>query len=268
MHYTELIFDTNTQVACVVSSTLDLDKPINRINRLDLLSLKSLTLGSESGPIYSRDVYSLDDLEFCTSLDTLSICNGRQIEDWSPISGLHGLNDLHITQSALSDISFLADLQSLRHLNLSNNSITEISAISELTHLTELDLTHNYFHDLSPLSNLRRLTILKLGSDPLSQFGYQWTGPKNEQGHIYTYLNLESLSSLTNLRELDISYSFISDIESILELSNLEILEISGCPLTSYSEETIIPKLLEMGVDVNFARPDDTIYESAGIDRN
>ncbi|MDE2799117.1 MAG: leucine-rich repeat domain-containing protein [Gemmatimonadota bacterium] len=61
------------------------------------------------------------------------------------------LTYLHLSDSAISDVSALSGLVSLEYLNLSINLISDISALSNLPNLTDLYLSRNTISDLSPL---------------------------------------------------------------------------------------------------------------------
>ncbi len=75
---------------------------------------------------------------------------------------LQTMEELDLSDKALSDLRPVASLLRLKKLNLSRNSFRDISSLSALKELEELKLDDNTFRDVRPLAELGRLKILSL----------------------------------------------------------------------------------------------------------
>ena len=69
-----------------------------------------------------------------------------------------------------NDIQALSALTSLEELSLSDNAISDISPLSELSRLTSLQLSNNQISNLAPLSNLYLLKTLYIDGNPIADF--------------------------------------------------------------------------------------------------
>lgn len=81
---------------------------------------------------------------------------------------------LELTNSKISDLSFLKNLLKLRMLGLGNNKITDISALSALSELEFLEIYANPIPDLTPITRLLKLTHLncaRIGLSDLTTLG-------------------------------------------------------------------------------------------------
>ena len=126
----------------------------------------------------------------------------------------------------------LAKLTELTELDLQSGSINDLSSIAELTKLQSCNLNLNDFRDISPLIGLKQLQQLKL----------------------YCCLKLESiapLTSLTQLRELELGFSFQEDISPLAGLTQLQQLSLTYCKVIDVSPLAGLTQLQQLKLSHN-----------------
>ena len=199
-----------------------------------LTNLTTLGLGRNS-------VTDISPLSGLTNLRTLGLSyNG--IKDVSAfvsvLSGLTNLTNLHLTGNHITDISFLSGLTGLTVLRLEYNRITDISPLSGLTDLTELRLSGNNITDISPLSGLTNLTRLEL---PI--------------GITDVPVIVRILSRLPHLTSLNLSDNNIGDVSVLIpvlsDLTDLIDLSLSGTGMTDLSPLTELTHLTGLSLGNN-----------------
>ncbi|KAB8028495.1 leucine-rich repeat domain-containing protein [Fluviispira multicolorata] len=174
------------------------------------------------------------------SVELLNL-NKNNIEDISYLGNFKNLRELWLQDNKISIISdSFANLTGLKVLDLSKNNITEIpDSFFRLTNLTVLNLNRNKLkmipESIAQLKNLEKLYLNGKSRKTLKNKCLSFFGLQN--GEITTIP--ESLTTLSKLRVLDLSYNLISDIpDSFYNLSNLGELDIS------YTLVRILPDFL------------------------
>ena len=81
-------------------------------------------------------------------------------KNWSLV--IPWITKLNLSESKISDFSFLENLSNLTQLDLSGTSISDLSPLANLSNLTQLDLSETNISDLSPLASLLNLTQVNL----------------------------------------------------------------------------------------------------------
>ncbi|KAH9753737.1 Receptor-like protein 13 [Citrus sinensis] len=131
----------------------------------------------------------------------------------------------------------LSRLNNLKMLNLSYNSFNNsiLSSLSRLSSLRSLKLSHNKLEgsiDVKEFDSLRDLEELDIGWNEIDKFVVSKGLRKLKSlGLSGTKLNRSILSSLSWLRELDISYTGFKgtfDIREFDSFNNLEVLDMSN----------------------------------------
>lgn len=82
--------------------------------------------------------------------------------DFNNLKLLKNLEELYITRTHITDLSFLRHLTYLKTLDLRWNHITDITELSKLNNLERLKLYCNKIKDLNPLSGLLNLKYLSI----------------------------------------------------------------------------------------------------------
>lgn len=175
-----------------------------------LSHLKSLTISSVSLKI-------TNELQYLTNLTTLNLSNAQiENEGLSDISRLTSLTELDLSKhNSITNIIFISNLTAINVLNLSSTKIASgsLEIISKLTHLNILNVSHTCIleEELQFISKFVNLQEVYVSSLPLIQ-----------------NFNSIPFSKLPALKILDISYhKFITDIEAVSSLINLEELNVS-----------------------------------------
>jgi Leucine-rich repeat (LRR) protein len=171
-------------------------------------------------------------------METLDLSHDESLTDISFIRQFPNLVELNLENTRLGNnykpITYLSHLQSLK---LSRLGLTAISPLSRLTNLVELDLSHGGMRRISPLLKLVHLERLNLFSCVNIKDIYLLGNMK-----LLTHLNiaittydqpvypsLDFLSSLLNLKSLNVSFNPIESLDPLGNLINLEILDITAC---------------------------------------
>jgi hypothetical protein len=115
------------------------------------------------------DIESLEGIEACTALTSLSICNTHAIRDLSPLAALRGLEVIRIAGGGharlIEDVSPLTALPRLRTLDLSSNrTLNNVSRLAEITSLETLDLAGCAVEDYAFATDLPKLRTLVVGA--------------------------------------------------------------------------------------------------------
>lgn len=186
------------------------------------------------------------------SLELSNQSSGKKIEDLNPLSSLTHLEELNLTFNNIRDLTPLSSLVNLRTLYLeygtSHNQRNiikhgetplDLTPLASLTNLENLHLTANVITNLTPLASLRNLRVLILGNIGFSEYDSDIAAQHSsnidliplsnltnlQELQIYGTPNIENftpLSSLINLRLLNLSESQIKDIKFLSSLTNLE----------------------------------------------
>jgi len=105
-----------------------------------------------------------------TKLESLQM-GGVVIDDLSAVSNMKNLISLTVFNGEQAlDLTPLAQLTNLEALTLRNNQIVDISALSGLVKLRYLDLEGNQISDVTPLARLTVLNRLFLSGNPISDY--------------------------------------------------------------------------------------------------
>lgn len=157
-------------------------------------------------------VRNLFGIENMTALRFLGL-RSQGITDLIPLSALTNLDTLDLFGAPITDITPLASLTNLRFLSLSQSDVAELSPLAALSELRYLDLSDCWSLECEPLAGLHQMEVLHAGRTCMSG-SVNW------------------LSAMTNLRELDLSYSAVEDISSLSGLSGLEVCDIGNTRVT------------------------------------
>lgn len=128
-----------------------------------------------------------------------------------------------------------SDLDSLTYLDASVKNIADLTGLECCTSLASLSLWGNQISHISPLADLTSLTDLWLNQNQIS--------------------DISPLTNLTSLTDLLLWYNQISDISPLVDnegLSEWDIVNLSGNPLSSDSINIYIRQLEARGVNVNY----------------
>ena len=145
------------------------------------------------------------------NLIELDLGGCKNFKDSSIISNLVKLENLNLSDTNISDISFLEKNKNIKVLNLANCShIKDYLFISHLEKLENLNLHNSKISDISFLEKNKNIKVLNL---------------KN-------CTNIKDFSFISNLEKLEILNlydSTISDISFLEKNKNMKKLDLTGC---------------------------------------
>lgn len=225
----------------------------------------------ETGQI--SDLKNLSSLEH---LETLVIEDGNRINNFGTLSSLKSLKKFAITSSGLKNIDFvegmsqledvticessIKDIEPLREHKstlkqltlLENYDVTDYSVIDEFTQLEEASIGVSYDDVLPSLAGMTKMKKLYVdGAEDITFVG----NAVNVTELTLSYSNLENLEvlgRLSNLKVLHINEArtYTKTLSPLLQLTGLEVLDISGTHIFGYVEELLsLPNLKEFYMD-------------------
>lgn len=132
------------------------------------------------------------------------------------------------------------DLMTITELNAAGFGIRRLEGIESLKRLTFLDLSQNQVTDLSPLAELWMLTELDLGQNGLSDLEQvnfdriihlpiRVLSLRHNEDHVgYRLSDLDLLTDLHHLEDLDLRNNQITDLSPLASLPRLHTLDLRG----------------------------------------
>ena len=225
-------------------------------------------------------ITDISPLSGLTNLTGLRL-NGNLFSDISPLSSLTNLTSLNLSYNSISDITPISGLTNLTFLSLYDDTmIRDMSVLSRLSNLSEADIPdanlraaikstmgkasddpitgfeigflselealNSNIRDLTGLELATSLTSLDLGTEFVSGVGYV------NSNHISDF---SPLSSLTNLRRLDLGGNSISDLSAlsgaISRLTRLEWLALDNNSLSDISALSELTNLTSLSLFSN-----------------
>lgn len=159
--------------------------------------------------------------------------DGNPITDFTPLSELTNLISLGLGNTGVTDLSFLTNLQALEDLSLDNNELESLSTLPKLNQLAFLSVYGNKLTSLEGVEKLENLTSLSADENPIT--------------------SLDDLDVHSKLRDLNLSYTLLEDIDRLLDLKDLEYVSLYGVDLTKNNKAMdVIKTLEENNVDVEY----------------
>ncbi len=197
------------------------DLMILDLNACDLTDISFLRAFSSLQELYlgHNSITDLSPLKEYSRLTTLELQYnpvGDDPDNLKVISGLSNLTWLDMKECNLSDLRFLMSLPYLMNTDLSNNQITDLTPLRYTTLLEYLDVSSNAVTDLRPLSDLTNLYLFHAFHNDISG-------------------DLNALTNLTQLTDLDLHKNRITDISALKNLTSLEILDLEDNEITDFS---------------------------------
>lgn len=130
-----------------------------------------------------------------------AILNEGDLENYSCKDAFELLKEregLELDHWGISDLAPLQGMTKLKSLVLTDNNLVNMDTMPDLKHLDRLDISGNSFKEFPKIKNPNTITKFSMGNTEVRDF--------------------TELQSLTNLQELDLSYSYISDLSILTKL--------------------------------------------------
>jgi hypothetical protein len=207
------------------------------------------------------DVSSLSAL---SDLEELTL-RARSVTDITPIGGLTKLERLNLMSTNVTDINALRSLPSLNSVDLFQTRVSDLSPLRELPNLTDMFIGCKQVADIGQAARLKKLHIVcrdrvitsvasltglaELQDLKIEAFNIDAGGFKELRAPITTLslqclrtdratnlfvgsiANFDQIGTLTQLTNLDVSFTSVSDIATLANLKDLQKLQLSQCPL-------------------------------------
>ncbi len=177
----------------------------------------------------------INNVEFLSKMPKIEILdlgfNNVVLDNFNLLSNFVNLKEIYLNDNNISSVNGINNLDNLEILNLESNNITFINGITNLQNLTNLYLTTtsiNYINGLSSLGSadldLYSITAnaVDITADSLKDNNFQTV---NLSYKIIN--NFDFLENLTYIKELDLSYTDITNLTYVSGLNRLEILYIN-----------------------------------------
>lgn len=175
--------------------------------------------------INNNQITTLAPLSELKELTTLSADN-NQITSLQGIDKLEKITSLSLSNNKITDITTINNLAGLKIINLSFNNIATIAPLLTLTNVEELNLQQCNISQFAGLNVLKTLKNLNISSNPVTNFNF-FTNLTNLETLNMSNIKIEDLSFLEriNIRRLTLLNCGITDISSVVALSNLESID-------------------------------------------
>ena len=227
-----------------------------RVKEEDLTPEVMLELTHLEAPDY--EIKSLEGLEYAENLVVLNVSNNL-LEELDPIRDLRNLEVLDVSRNQLRDLQALHGFRQLKRLNLSRNKLytMDISSIAAMIDLEYLNLERAKVDSLEYLERCKKLEEVYINTEngPFS-FAILGSLKKLKKLHMagMRLFNIQDLSYLENIEELDLSTNLMSDISPLMMMKNLKRLNLSNCPyIHNYDVLKEFPNLTSINIAFNKA---------------
>ncbi|EJQ90693.1 hypothetical protein IGW_04225, partial [Bacillus cereus ISP3191] len=174
------------------------------ITKEDLLQIKSLKIvdGKNQG------ITDISGLEYMTNIEELVLDN-IELKNVDFISNLRSLKAVKLTSNQLENIEPLSKLDKLEKIDISDNNVKDIRPLFTLNAMKNLNVSNNKLNDasLQEIQQLKNLEVLKLNHNEIS--------------------NVEAISEISMLNELELVGNKVVDITPLSKLKNLQWLDLS-----------------------------------------
>ncbi len=261
-------------------------EPLRRLTQLQSLTLDGCNLTDEQFSkiaaiiwlsqlsVQNNQLTTLAPLASMLSLTSLD-ASGNQIKAVPSLSRLTALTRMDLSGNALVSLAWLTNHKTLGTLDVSNNLIPDLSPLSTCSALTELDVSSNLFTTVVPLAGCTRLETLNLSDNDIASLAdlKDLTGLSNLAAADTKISTVEPLKNLTALTTLNVSGTSvrdftplaesklknlyaarceISDLTTMVMLSSLEMLDVSGNLLNEIGAVALMYQLNVLNVSNNY----------------
>ncbi|MGX8716574.1 MAG: leucine-rich repeat domain-containing protein [bacterium] len=227
-------------VGCLLGNILDAEIPLSSQSNVAVSDLQSPPRNNvqENELATIKDPQAKNILKNTVVKDTnlKSVLNLRL--DNAQISTLEGfgifksLTHLSLSGNLINNITPIAQLKCLKTLDLSKNQIVVPAGIGSLEYLESLDLSHNQLK-YAFCCSFTSLRYLRLNDNNIQQLIFINNFNKLlEEVDVSNNMlkNIVIKAPLLSLKKLSANGTFLTQIDDLKHLQNLEVLELKNCP--------------------------------------
>ena len=219
---------------------------INENNMMDLIYLDA----------QEREIECLDGLEYAQNIETL-ILSRNKLQSLDPIKDLRNIEKLDVSGNQLRDLQALHGFRQLKSLNISHNNLytMDISAVAAMINLEYLNMKKAKIDSLVYLEKCAHLKEVSINTEN-GPFSFAVLGRLKNLKKLdlsgMRLFNIDDLTYISTLEELDLSTNLMNDISALLSMENLRVLNVQNCPyLKDYSLLKEFPSLEELDMSYN-----------------
>lgn len=200
---------------------------------------ESITLHGEDTFQYKDEKYtgygtmsSLEDLKYFPKLNNLKVTLQPNI-DYSTIPNKEQFNNLSLTQSKISEVSFLSEAVNVMYLDLFSNEIINLTGIENMKQIKLLYVNYNRVDDISALENLTTLENIKFYGNKISDITPIANLTSLEKIGMYEneISDISVLSGLEHLTEVEFINNKITDVSPLKDFDSFKRLALKGNPV-------------------------------------
>lgn len=157
---------------------------------------------------------------------------------------------LNLTESDITEISYIETFDKLIYLDLRYNSISEVILFNSFNNLININLSYNLIKDVSLTNSFKKINILKISSNIISNISIDselefLTDLSLSENEIS---NLSFLVNLKKLKYLDLSSNNIDDISDLENLKYLNVVVLNRNKIIDASCLGNLNKLTEINI--------------------
>ncbi|MCD7756239.1 MAG: leucine-rich repeat domain-containing protein [Firmicutes bacterium] len=183
---------------------------------------------------------AVTNLSALSALENLSVLDVsyNSISSAAPLSACTSLATVCIAHNTISSLEAFTDAKALVSLDASYNDLTSVDTLTGCSSLTTLNIAHNSLTDISALSALNGLQDLNFSNNAVTVIP-TWDVDCDLISIDGSYNALTSVAPLSGLRSLNIvcmDYNEISNVNVLVNCSNLIQVSVYGNPVTDVSD--------------------------------
>ncbi len=186
-------------------------------------------MAKNDGYLKNGGISSFEDLAMMKNLRSVNIAL-EDIEDLSPLSALHSIEQLDLRHNPIVDLSPLGGLKKMRELCIYDTQVSSLSVLKDCSMLHNIDAGKTLISSVSGFGGIPALKRLNLPDVPLKSLAGIEEYINLEQLYIsnVTDGDLSPLLKLANLREVQLGESLFTKAETSFKQAPFTITQLSG----------------------------------------
>lgn len=174
-----------------------------------------------------QDIYEYLDQRKLKPIEVLNIDNDFLFNSLNGIEKCKNLQVFKCRTSVIKDISPISSCKKIRYIDFTNNEIESIEPLKYCTGLRSLNIFNNEITSLKGLEGCKSLEMICGDYNPIKDIKSLQNGLKSLYMDNTLIDNITVLSGIKTLINLSLYNSFLTDIEPLLELYNIEKLDLN-----------------------------------------
>lgn len=240
-----------------------------------------------------QDPINKEKLHQLINQKTISFANNNQVQSLSPLSMMHRLEDINMSETSVFDLSPLSSLNNLENINLKKTNVKNLSDLAGLNNLRKLNIESTDVDNLVSLQDISGLEIIYADNTGVDanrvsalrnsvpeclvifqseklrlwweNMDSNWKNEFMKSFELPSSPTNEQLQELVNRKKLEIiNNPGIGDLNALHIFKNLETLIINSTSVSDLSQLNSITTLTSLDISNN---PVSNIQYLAGLTR-